>query len=368
MLKDYLNFNSANRVEEFLDYADKHKSEKIYIFGCGVIGKNTSLMIEKQGIRVDGYLDNNKQITNQYGKTVIRPEQIKDTDTKVNVVICDSYYLEKSRQIEEFNNDNIQVWLVNFLAYFYVGLTPKYIKDNIEKFEKSYDLLADERSKFIFENILNAALTSNMDYYKETYSDDEYFPEVMKKWMGAKETFVDVGAYNGDTIEKFRQVCHDQYKKIYAFEPEKNLYEEILKKNIKNLEAYNFCLYNRAGELQFNLYNSIGNEFVSLTAIDNEIGREVTLQVDTLDHVLDGEPVSIIKMDIEGSEFYALQGAKDTIQHWKPKLAICVYHKKDDLIELIQYIYSLCPEYKFYLRHHSHVQDDIVLYCIAEGC
>ncbi|WP_455089718.1 FkbM family methyltransferase [Peptoanaerobacter stomatis] len=365
MFIDKLNFNSINGVEEFLSYAGKHKAEKIYIFGCGVIGKTTGIMIERQGIRIAGYLDNNEKITEKYGKSVIKPDGIRYTDEKVNIIICDSYYLEKFKQIEKFNNSNIRLWLVNFLVYFYVGLTPEYIKDNIEKFEKSYNLLEDDRSKFIFENILNAAITSNMDYYKETYSDDEYFPEVIKNCMGENEIFVDVGAYNGDTVEKFINVCKNKYKKIYAFEPEKKLYEEILKKNIKNLEAYNFCLYNKEGELKFKLYDSIGNDFVSSTAIDNEIGRELTLKINTLDNIIGDKPVSIIKMDIEGSELCALEGAKNTVKNCKPKLAICVYHKKEDLIDIIQYIYSICPEYKFYLRHHSHVQDDIVLYCVA---
>ena len=368
MLVDKLNFNSINAVEEFLHYYSKHKKEKFYIFGCGVIGKNTSIVIEKQGIRVDGYLDNKEKIRNKYGKKVISPYEIRYTDKKVNIIICDSYYFEKSKQIEEFNNSNIKLWLVNFLVYFYVGLTPKYIKDNIEKFEESYSLLEDDESKFIFENILNVAIKSNMDYCRQTYSNDEYFPQIIRDKIprgGGREIFVDVGAYNGDTIEKFIDICNNKYEMIYAFEPEERLYKEIVNKNFKNIQIYNFCLYNKKGEIKFKLYDSIGNEFISSTAVENELGTEVTLKTNTLDNVLMDRPVTMIKMDIEGSELCALKGSKKTIQKYKPKLAIYVSHKKEDLIDIIQYIKSIVPEYKLYLKHHSYVQEDIVLYCVA---
>ena len=182
---------------------------------------------------------------------------------------------------------------------------------------------------------------------------------------GGREIFVDVGAYNGDTIEKFIDICNNKYEMIYAFEPEERLYKEIVNKNFKNIQIYNFCLYNKKGEIKFKLYDSIGNEFISSTAVENELGTEVTLKTNTLDNVLMDRPVTMIKMDIEGSELCALKGSKKTIQKYKPKLAIYVSHKKEDLIDIIQYIKSIVPEYKLYLKHHSYVQEDIVLYCVA---
>ena len=80
-----------------------------------------------------------------------------------------------------------------------------------------------------------------------------------------------------------------------------------------------------------------------------------------LDAVI-SEKVTFIKMDIEGSEMKALSGARRLITTYKPKLAICIYHKLDDLWKILQYIHSLVPEYKFYVRHHSILYVDTVLY------
>jgi len=69
-------------------------------------------------------------------------------------------------------------------------------------------------------------------------------------------------------------------------------------------------------------------------------------------------------MDVEGSEMEALQGAKQTILKYKPRLAISIYHKPEDLLDISSYILSLVPDYKLYVRHFSTSESDTVLYAI----
>lgn len=69
-------------------------------------------------------------------------------------------------------------------------------------------------------------------------------------------------------------------------------------------------------------------------------------------------------MDIEGAELNALMGAESTIRTYKPILAICVYHKKEDLIDIPQFIMSIRADYKFYLRAYSRCTQELVLYAI----
>ena len=82
-----------------------------------------------------------------------------------------------------------------------------------------------------------------------------------------------------------------------------------------------------------------------------ENGTEV-VPVDTIDHVCDSDKVTFIKMDIEGSELKALQGAADVIRRDKPKLAISIYHRPTDYFEIPFYVKELVPEYRLYIRHH----------------
>ena len=97
------------------------------------------------------------------------------------------------------------------------------------------------------------------------------------------------------------------------------------------------------------------------------VEREIFIDVDSIDNVLAGRSATDIKMDIEGSELRAIEGAKNTIRHYKPKLAIFVYHKPEDIFEIPLKILELDSGYKLYLRHYSYVDTETVLYAVNEN-
>ena len=91
------------------------------------------------------------------------------------------------------------------------------------------------------------------------------------------------------------------------------------------------------------------------------------VEADSIDNVVkyDGSPI-FIKMDIEGSELAALKGAVKTIVRGGTMLAVCVYHKPEDLFTIPQYIMSLNKKYKLYMRHYRDFSYDTVLYAIPQ--
>jgi hypothetical protein len=95
---------------------------------------------------------------------------------------------------------------------------------------------------------------------------------------------------------------------------------------------------------------------------------EATIEVTSIDAVLNGEKASLIKMDVEGSELNSLKGAVNTIKAHRPILAVCVYHKPMDIIDIPLYLRETAPDYSFFLRMY-HSFDEIVLYAIPpERC
>lgn len=102
-----------------------------------------------------------------------------------------------------------------------------------------------------------------------------------------------------------------------------------------------------------------GNSTIS----KDEKGR-IEGKVVALDHILDGEKVTFIKMDIEGAEQSALRGAEQIIRAQRPALAICLYHKVEDMLEIPVWIKKLVPEYKIYIRHYSNEVYDTVCYAV----
>ena len=111
-------------------------------------------------------------------------------------------------------------------------------------------------------------------------------------------------------------------------------------------------------------------EKVAFSADNNGFGSHIdaggdkTIDIVALDEVLSEVPVTFIKLDIEGAELDTLKGGKELICKYHPKLAVCVYHKPEDIIAIPQYILSLQDDYKFYLRHYGLGNEETVLYCI----
>lgn len=175
------------------------------------------------------------------------------------------------------------------------------------------------------------------------------------------EIVVDAGCYDGATALRFLKWGGDRIRHIYSFEfdpinaakCEENLrqYADKITLVKKGTWDKDEIIYTNARGGGSSNVISEGNTQVQLASIDNELAEV---------------PVTFIKMDIEGAELKSLIGAKNIIIKNHPRLAICVYHKPEDIYEIPGYILSLVPEYKFYLRHYSSRDWETVLYAYCE--
>lgn len=222
-----------------------------------------------------------------------------------------------------------------------------YLKQQREALESLYEGLGDYRSKLTLKTILQHWLTFTPDIRKSGIEGTfkHYFDlDIMR--CTADEVFVDCGAYTGDSVRDFIEQYAGQYRSIYAYE----LTPSIFEKARENLKGYrNVFLRNKGvsdhnGEMSFIDTIDAGNRLVSN-------GGNATAQVVRMDNDI-REDISFIKMDIEGAEIAALIGAQNHIRRSRPKLAISLYHKLSDLIDIPRLCKELVPEYRFYLRHH----------------
>lgn len=204
------------------------------------------------------------------------------------------------------------------------------------------------------ENIVNIG----KEYKK--LNDLQYFdlPQLEEK-RKEKEIFVDGGCFDGSTSLGFIDWCKKVNRGgyLYAWEPDPNNQEKC-RKALENKEiAYQMIpkgLWSEYAEMSFK--SNGGSSSIT------EDG-DVHIIADCIDRCIDA-PVTFIKMDIEGAEYQAILGAKNIINKYKPKLAICVYHKPEDIWELPWLIHKINPEYKSYLRHYSFGDVETVLYAL----
>ncbi len=238
-------------------------------------------------------------------------------------------------------------------------------KDLVENYTDSSVVIVsrkfeEEISEFLIkENFPKSQifLSRNMDDAK-----NQYFAEPFMQ-IGKEEVFVDGGTFNGFTSVEFSKRCEKQFEKIYLFEPSQDFYQlaidNLEKDNIHPYEIFPTGLWDKKETLYFG-----GKGWGFGVGKGNS---DIEIPVDSLDNMLGDTRVTFIKMDIEGAELKAIEGARNIITKYKPKLAISLYHKPEDIYEIPMIVKDLVPEYKLYIRHYSTCWSETVLYAIYEG-
>lgn len=200
-------------------------------------------------------------------------------------------------------------------------------------------------------NIINAGELMNQLF------DQQYF-DLPYMTRSDDEIFLDVGCFDGLTVRNFVHWSRNAYKEIIAFEPDICCYEKCKKelKDIRNLTLINKGAWSKEAVLQFD----------ATGVSDSKISESGTTRIETcrLDDIVGDKCVTFLKMDIEGAEKEALIGAERIIREQKPKLAISIYHKKEDIWEIPQLLMKWNPNYRFYLRHYSLRFAETVLYAV----
>lgn len=233
------------------------------------------------------------------------------------------------------------------------------VRDNKEGAEEIYAMLADERSKYVFAQIIKYHLSLDLSYINGLNDQPYYFNnDVIPAFSG--NSFVDCGAYFGDTLLLFHRAASCSCQTYYALEPSQNnfklLQDTIQTHKIENVTPLKIGAWDKADTLRF------ADQLGGASNI-SDVG-ETSIQVDSLDRLFGDKNVDFIKMDIEGAERQAILGAKNIIQERTPYLAFSVYHKAQDLWRLPLLVNQLNKNYRFYIRHHSPWGDDTVCYAI----
>ncbi|MGN0468998.1 MAG: FkbM family methyltransferase [Acutalibacteraceae bacterium] len=221
-----------------------------------------------------------------------------------------------------------------------------YIKEHDKDFDNAFALLNDDQSRKVFLDVLKFKISGNINYLFSCQSPkSEVYQNILN--LSEKESFVDLGAYDGDTIREFLSFTGGKYKSITAFEPDEKNFRKLERKtaDMENISRHNLGAWNEKAVLTF-------SKSASRNSHRDKSG--IPVNFDSVDNIIKHD-VSFIKMDIEGAEIKALEGAEKTIQKFKPKLYICAYHRNEDFFALPLKIQQLNPNYKIYLRHHPYI-------------
>lgn len=349
----------------------KMMSLPVIIYGFGNIGQGlykTCLPADK--VNVVAVCDNGK-IGESYDtdkKIVSFADAYERLRSKELVVIvcsrfCHNEIIEELKEYgikEDYIIDGDDLYC-NYASY-YLTDSEKYksmVEEHNEELMWLYNTVADEKSRETMENIFRFVLSNNDKYIEKIYEPNQYFPSDIISIKD--EVFMDCGGFIGDTVKELLDKYNENIRKIYTFEPipEQN---QVIEKLLKERNVENIVTLIKKGVSDKNEVLRFSNN-KSGSRVTDKIENAIEVPVCRIDDVVK-EPVTFIKMDIEGSELAALHGACNTITANKPKLAICIYHKPEDWYQIPQYILSLNTDYKIYIRHHSKGFTETVLYAI----
>lgn len=242
-----------------------------------------------------------------------------------------------------------------------------YANTHKSELQSVYKMLADEQSKKVFENVIRYKLSGDLKYLKavETPSAEKF--DLLN--IGIEETYVDLGAYDGDTLVEFLNETSMQFKKLYAMEPDGKSYRKLKRRlymfSSALLECYNCGAWSENTTAVFSLRKGRGSRAVSNADNPRRTSGIREVKMMTVDTMLQGGEATYIKFDVEGNEREALNGAAQTIAAFKPKLNVALYHRSEDMFELPLLVAKLNKKYKFYMRHHPYIPDwDTNLYCM----
>lgn len=326
-----------------------------------IFGRNEFAKSIIENIAINGVIDDFTQEKEYCGVPIVSIDKVPNNALVVVVVVGKPLLAEK--RVSAFQFEHIDYY--SFYKYsnlnlinitFWDGMIED-IKVNFDKYEYIYSLLKDDISKNQFYNIINFRNSYDLDYMRgfSPIEHLQYFEDFLN--LQNDEVFVDIGGYDGFTSEEFIKRC-PTYSSVHIFEPEEkniNLAKDRLK-NFKNINFHELGLSNKKEILRFDIRGSASKI--------SENG-EIKIKVDRLDDILNEKP-TFIKMDIEGAEAFAIDGAKETIIKYHPKLAISVYHKKDDFWKIPEHIFSIREDYEIYLRHYTEGISETIMFFIPK--
>jgi FkbM family methyltransferase len=351
-------------TEPASDFLDVENS-RIALYGASGGGVVCYNYIKEIGLdeNVCFFIDGNpeKHGKKLLDKEIFGAEHLKNNED-IAVVISTMYFNDVYKKLREMGCTN--------KIFAYVGLNPLYednspfnaAMENILRFYDSCDIytrnvvgaVVRARKKEVC-HIQPAEkcmfLSGNESYWYSDGTSLSAFDEL---------TICDGGAFIGDTAKFLYGIYGEKIKRYYAFEPDLEIFSAMCnnlsfmegKKEGRKEGIITPCPYGLGDK----------NEKLSFIATGPEIGHrfdrngEVACEVKSLDSLsVDVYGKLCIKMDIEGYELRALEGARETIMKYMPNLAICVYHKPNDIWEIPKYIKSINPEYSCILRGGIHM-------------
>jgi len=330
------------------------------LYGVGFLGRWALHQLREAGVRIAVCYDAKETLNGTIidGVPVHSLSELKRSPPEFVLITARHAVIPVSAMLKE-------------IGVAHVAYDAWHVATNFAAFRHGHDsILSDDRSREVLRAVLMAMLTGDTRYCAAVYEKDQYF--CLPQFCDAgHETYVDAGAFAGDSVERFIWAQNGVFSKVYAFEPGSRQFAALQARTERLIREWALdtaCIdLINAGLGESKMVGwaaSRSGQATNLTLQTDMTGEQVSVL--GLDDFLEGKGITFLKADVEGMEMALLKGARSTIRLHKPKLAICVYHYPNDIPVISDYLIDLMPAYRFALRHHSSRLLETVLYAWTE--
>ncbi len=220
-----------------------------------------------------------------------------------------------------------------------------FAKKNMDKLRFVYGALEAEADRYSFESVIRYKLSGLPAYLFRSAVDEEYAYRLLEA-----ESFkicVDCGAFTGDTAAEIIKLSKG-LETLYAIEPDVRSFTKLkaFSEGKEQIVPINAAVYSDEGELNFSAKGSRGSR--------GGDGKACVKAV-TVDGILDGRRADFLKFDVEGMEEAAIEGAKQTIKKYKPKMLVSCYHRSEDMFSLPIKVLNIRSDYKLHFFHPEYL-------------
>lgn len=257
-----------------------------------------------------------------------------------------------------------------------------------QQIDQLFSILKDDASKSAVKNMLRSYTTffrprsffwekaadrqcktyhfTTEDGYKVCGVENQYFLSDLFNLEREDSVYLDGGAFTGDTIRQFVTATNGKFEQIYAFEPdEKNcaiLKEQVEKAGLlQRVKVFQMGMDCKDDRVQFS--SSDASAHRGCAHIDESGDCEISVVNTAVFLKMHADqPLTFMKLDIEGKEADVLKNMADYLKEHKPDIAISIYHRLEDLWELPLFIKSLSSDYEIAIRHNTNYFTETVCY------
>lgn len=327
----------------------KNDNKPIVIYGMGNGAEKIIATLKTYSVEVSDIFASDEFVRGHsfLGYRVMKYSEICEKYDDFNVVLAFASHLDDVLDKIKAINDEHTVFAPDVPVAGGGLFTREYVEENEADFDLVYNSLADDESKRVYIDVINFKISGKVGYLFNSFLSDknEVYSDILK--LNDNEIIADLGAYDGDTIREFTSFTNGKYDRIIALEPDPKNYKKLVKNTdgMERVETLNMGAWDKKDTLIFSTKAGRNSKLSS---------EGVPIPVINLDSLID-DRITMIKMDIEGAEMKALNGAEGVIKTYLPKLYVCAYHRNEDLFALGKKILELSPSYKLYFRHSKYI-------------